>query len=178
MRKVIKLIINPFLKSYFHLKLKSFVNKNKSNSFLVLDIDNTIADTWKYIENYKKNRYHFFKNIPPLEGTIQYIKKEYSSIPIIFLSNRNIIDFQVTIDWLISEGFETKESLLILTNNPVDKISYLKYLTDNFDITYFDDLSYNHENGEVLFYNVVINELDKMKIDYFGYEYLNKLNSN
>jgi hypothetical protein len=178
MRKIIKSVINPFIKYYFHFKLKSFVRKNESNFFLVLDIDNTIADSWKDLENYKKNRNQYFKNLKPLKGTIEHLKKKYSTYPIIFLSNRNIIDFKVTKYWLKKTGFETKKSLLILTNNPSDKLIYLKYLTDNFDITYFDDLSYNQENGEILFYNVVINEVNKMKINYFDYEYLNKLNSN
>lgn len=177
MRKVIKAIFNPFIQFYFHLKLKSFVKTKRSITFLVLDIDNTIADTWKNLENFKKDRKQFFKNLSPLEGTIQHIKKNYSNYPIIFLSNRNIFDYQVTKDWLKEVGFDTKDCLLILTNKPIDKVSYLKYLTDNFEITYYDDLSYNHENGEILFYNVVINEVKKMNIDYFDYEYLVKLNS-
>ena len=176
MRKIIKYIINPVLIIYFHIRLRSFVVKKKTDYFLVLDIDNTLADTWKKLETLKTNRKDFFKNIAPLIGTVEYVKQNYSTIPIIFLSNRNIIDFQVTIDWLNNAGFETKESLLILTNNPIDKISYLKYLTNSFHITYFDDLSYNHENGEVLFYDFVINEVNKLKIDYFDYDFLNKLN--
>lgn len=178
MQKIIKLVINPFIKYYFYFKLKSFVIKKESNFFLVLDIDNTIADSWKDLENYKKNRNQYFKNLKPLKGTIEHLKKEYSTYPIIFLSNRNIIDLKITKYWLKKTGFEIKKSLLILTNNPSDKLIYLKYLTDNFDITYFDDLSYNQENGEILFYNVVINEVNKMKINYFDYKYINKLNSN
>ena len=75
MRKVVKAIYNPFIKFYFYSKLKSFIKSKKSTSYLVLDIDNTIADTWKNIANFKKNRKDFFFNLLPLEGTIQHVKE-------------------------------------------------------------------------------------------------------
>ena len=178
MRKVVKALYNPFIKFYFYSKLKSFIKTKKSTSYLVLDIDNTIADTWKNIENFKKNRKNFFSNLLPLVGTIQYVKEKYGHLPIIFLSNRNIIDYQVTKDWLQKNGFNTPECLLILTNDPNDKLTYLKYLTNNYAVTYFDDLTYNHENGKELYYHEVISEVKKMKIDYFDYEFILKLNSN
>ena len=96
MRKIIKALYNPFIQFYFSSKLKSFSSKIESKEVLVLDIDNTIADTWKHLDQFKKNRKDFFLNLPLLEGTVNHLKENYSHLPIVFISNRNIVDFDVT----------------------------------------------------------------------------------
>jgi hypothetical protein len=42
------------------------------------------------------------------------------------------------------------------------------------DIHYFDDLSYNHENKVILFYDDVINDLNRLNIKYYGYDWIEK----
>ena len=175
MRKIVKAIYNPFIQFYFKLKLKSFTKKN-AKEFLILDIDNTIADTWKDITNFKKNRKNFFLNIQPLHGTLNYINNNFSDMPIIFLSNRNIIDYQITKKWLKKNGFDMNKNILIVTNNPDDKIKYLSYLSTKFRIFYFDDLSYNHEKGKTLFYENVLSEVRKMNLKYYDYQFILNLN--
>ena len=177
MRKIIKALYNPFIQFYFISKLKSFTNGKKKNEFLVLDIDNTIADTWTNLKEFKKNRKSYFLSLRPLEGTINYVNSKFSQLPIIFISNRNIIDYKVTKEWLKNNGFNMNENLLIVTNNPIDKVQYLKYLSKNFKIHYFDDLSYNHENGKVLFFEEVLDEVKKMNLNYYDYQFILNLNN-
>ncbi|TDP59195.1 hypothetical protein [Flavobacterium dankookense] len=177
MRKIIKAFYNPFIQFYFNSQLKTFTKTKKSNSFLVLDIDNTIADTWTNLNGFKKDRNAFFLNLQPLHGTLNYINNHFSNLPVIFISNRNIIDYKVTKKWLIKNGFNMNDNLLIVTNNPIDKIKYLKYLSNNFEIIYFDDLSYNHEKGKPLFFGEVIDEVKKMNLKYYDYQFILNLNS-
>ncbi len=177
MRKIIKALYNPFIQFYFNSKLKSFTKKKQIKEFLVLDIDNTIADTWTNLKDFKKNRKEYFLNLKPLLGTIKYVRKNFSELPIVFISNRNIIDYSVTKKWLKKNGFNMNENLLIVTNNPIDKVQYLKYLSENFKIHYFDDLSYNHEKGSVLFFDDVLNQVKKMNLNYYDYQFILNLNT-
>ena len=74
---------------------------------------------------------------------------------------------------------EIREIPLFLVPRAEDKLPYLnKALEYATRITYYDDLSYNHENGEVKFYSNVITELKKLRITYIGYQEINKVNRN
>lgn len=177
MREIIKGFYNPFMQFYFNYRLKSFTKAKKNSSYLVLDIDNTIANTWTNLKDFKKGRTSYFLNIKPLTGTLNYINKHFSDVPIVFISNRNIIDYKVTKKWLKLVGFNMNNNLLIVTNNPIDKIQYLKYLSEKFEIDYFDDLSYNHENGHLLYFEQVLLEISKLNLKYYDYEFILKLNT-
>ncbi|WP_136668958.1 hypothetical protein [Flavobacterium sp. H122] len=155
--------------------MRIFTQRCNVNEFLVLDIDNTIADTWKNLNDFKNGRFAYFSNLEPLEGTIKYIKENYDDLPILFLSNRNIVDYNVTEKWLKKISFNAPQ-ILILTNNPQDKLVYLKFLSERFGVVYFDDLSYNHEKDKVLFYDDVIKEVEKMNVKYYDYFSILKLN--
>lgn len=176
MRAIIKALYNPLIKFFFINKLKIFSRKCETKQFLVLDIDNTIADTWKNLHDFKKGRFAYFRNLEPLEGTIKYIKENYGDLPVVFLSNRNIVDYDVTKKWLKKRSFNAPQ-ILILTNNPKDKLVYLKYLCERFGVVYFDDLSYNHEKDKVLFYDEVIQEVKKLNVKYYDYNSILKLNN-
>lgn len=177
MRKAIKNLYNPFLQFYFTLRLKSFIANNAAREIVVLDIDNTIADTWKHLGTFAAGRKKFFLKLPVLHGTIQYIRENYSALPIVFLSNRNITDIRSTKKWLRNAGFDLKENMLIVTNDPQDKLAYLQLLACGKKVIYFDDLSYNHENGKVLFYDDVLRAVRLMDIKYYDYQFILKLNS-
>tara|TARA_B100001250_G_scaffold412378_1_gene443427 strand:- start:10383 stop:10916 length:534 start_codon:yes stop_codon:yes gene_type:complete len=175
--KVINFFLYPIVTCFLKYKLYRFLYKqNKSQKILVLDIDNTIADTWPNLALYKKDRRSFYLNLPLLKNSINYIKSKYSKLPIIFLSNRNFINYNLTHKWLIKNNFDTKEFILILTQKPDDKISFLNIILNSFSVIYFDDLSYNHENGKVLFYNDVIKKVRKLDLIYYDYNFIKKIN--
>ena len=44
--------------------------------------------------------------------------------------------------------------------------------------SYYDDLSYNHENNSVIYYKEVIKEVQKMGIDYYNYNEILNINQN
>lgn len=165
--------------SYVYFKaIFNFFLKKEAKSYVVLDIDNTLADTWQVLHTL--NNIKSYELIPTLNGTIREIEKNYIGVPRIFLSNRNILTYTATMNWLIKNNlFNNKKDILVLTSFPSQKIYYLKKLMlKSIEIYYYDDLSYNHENGKVKFYNNIISEIKNMRIIYFDYYHINKLNSN
>jgi hypothetical protein len=177
MRIYVKRIFAFFLQRYFKLIFSSFIKRNLK-SYVVIDIDNTIADTWKYLNNLTD--YRSYELIPSLNGTISEIEKEYVGVPRIFLSNRSIFTHSATYNWLLKhQMFDDKKDLLILTSYPEQKIYYLnKLAAKNAMIFYYDDLSYNHENGDVKFYHHIIEEIKKINLKYFDYTHIINLNLN
>ena len=57
------------------------------------------------------------------------------------------------------------------------KVNFIKFLCDKgFKIFFYDDMSYNHENNKVLFYENEIKILKKMSIKFFDYKFLKNYN--
>ena len=57
------------------------------------------------------------------------------------------------------------------------KVKFIEYLVSKgYLIEFYDDMSYNHENGKVLFYENEINYIKNLNLEYFGVKYLNLLN--
>ena len=176
-RTIIKSILNPFVLFYFRFKLRQFIkNNNKDDGFLILDIDNTLCNTWEYLKNKKPNKKVSYADIPLLYKTIEHVKENYSKNPIVFISHRNIFCFSKTNQW-IKQNITSKGHLLILVSEPHDKLLYINQILKKNQIVYYDDLSYNHENGKVYYYTKIINEIKKLDLIYYDYQFIKKLNS-
>lgn len=177
MRIILKKFLSFFIFNYFKLVFSFFI-KRQIKSFVVIDIDNTIADTYKVLHMLTDIK--SYELIPTLKGTIREIEKKYLGIPRIFLSNRNIFTYSVTRNWLLKYNLiDDKKDLLILTSFPEQKLYYLNLLVNkNALVNYYDDLSYNHENNKIEFYNHIISEIRNMDIKYFDFSHINNLNKN
>ena len=95
----------------------------------------------------------------------------------------NMRDKGPLLESVLNNYFAKKPTPQYLTNNSaIDKaisktdiISYLKNgksLNNNYSLVYFDDLSYNHEYGEILYYENVLAAVKKMPIQYICYNEL------
>lgn len=171
-KELIKRLINILQILLF---LFSILKIRKKTKVLVLDIDNTLADTWPYFSS--SNSSSYYRDLPLLNGTKSFIDDNYNDYVRIFLSHRPITKFHQTKTWLKEKGLYTKGTILILTRKPDDKIIYLKRLNPRKKkVVYIDDLSYNHENGDVKFYFSILLKLEKLNITYYGYEFIQKIN--
>ena len=154
--------------------------------FWVVDIDNTIADTWPTL--LPQNRLQFpsdqarILEIPPLAG----MKARFDSLTpqtrVIFLSARTYWSAWVTKKWLAQQGFSKPDSVLVLVEHPKDKVALLRKVLGErrppqYKITFFDDLSYNHENDAIRFYEPEIAEIHQLPIQYIGYAELLHINN-
>jgi hypothetical protein len=172
-------IINNYYNLLFFI-FKCFEIKFSHDRVFVIDIDNTIADTWPTLLitnrfSSEKNRY---ASLEPFISIKDFIDNDLCKISDkkIFLSARDHRNFDVTLSWLKDNGFFDDNSELYLVPNAYSKIPYLKSLIlFKFSIVYLDDLSYNHENGEVRFYESIIEFAMKSKyIKYIGYKQIQK----
>ena len=165
---------------YFYFSLKEFLKDKKK--IIICDIDNTIADTWPYLNKFhKKSLKNFYIDLPAIKPVIEYVLKDALDYDgIIFLSSRPIRSYKTTELWIRNNiKYDINNILIILTKIPFKKLGYLDFLkSNNILLKVYDDLSYNHENGDVLFYDNVINSIKDKKIKLVGYEKLKNIREN
>ena len=95
---------------------------------------------------------------------------------VFILSARKIEFYRITNDYIKQNISLT--GAFYLVSEPSIKVRFLKYCVAFFNkVTLFDDLSYNHENGEVKFYHDIIKEVHELSIVYYGYDEIVKINS-
>ncbi len=179
MKKLLKRNISYFFQFFLKKRFRTKIKQLKPNTTVwVIDIDNTIADSWRTFQSKWKSEKERLLNIPVLNGTAEYIfqhKKEDDLL--VFLSARNYLYFNATFRWLQKNNFTHEKAALFLVAFPHEKLSYLyelQKIKQNF--IYLDDLSYNHENGQVKFYTQEIEQVQKLGIDYIDYYKINQLN--
>jgi hypothetical protein len=194
-RKIARTIVRFPAKWYCNHQFKQAFTNNY-DAFWVVDIDNTIADSWRaqtppYLAQFRSESDRIM-SVQPFETMQQLFQNIPPRTRVIFLSARYYIRYFVTKKWLKKHGFWQSDSALVLVERMRDKApllaavlskfeenappQYSKYFSD-FPITFYDDLSYNHEKGQVLFYEEVIEAVKKMPIKYIGYEELLKMQS-
>ena len=167
---------------FLYVKFQHFIFfcniKTSKKPILILDIDNTIADTWPTLNKKYKSEQDRVISIKPLIGTINYLKSKYSTDKYqwIYLSRRNYNIQLTTIKWLKKNDLFANVFNVIFVQKPIEKIYLInKYVLQSF--VYFDDLSYNHENGEVKFY---VNEISSVNSNvlakYYDYSHIINLN--
>jgi hypothetical protein len=137
-----------------------------------LDIDNTLADTWPSLNQNWHSEAERILNLRPLEPVIRHLLENYSfeKYQWVFLSSRNYFNYCATFYWLRNNNLPATRKNIILVQNPMEKIELInKYVKRK--VIYFDDLTYNHENGERKFYKKEI-ELLKLNrnVEYHGIE--------
>jgi hypothetical protein len=144
----------------------------------LVDIDNTLADTWPSLcgEVYDNERDRY-RSLSVFLGMRKLIVHKRTMAKVIFISARGYLNYQVTKRWLESCGLEGCE--LILVAKAADKMYYLKTLTSRGNpVVYIDDLSYNHEHGDLKLYHEMILELKDLPVTYLGLKEIELINSN
>ncbi len=149
--------------------------KSTNKNLYIFDLDNTLINTYPLLNT--MNLKAAFKNADLHIGMVNLFKDlQRKNENVIILTSRNIKYFLITKIY-IEKKISTKSPFFIVSN-PSQKIKFIKYGLNKFNkISYFDDLSYNHENGEVKFYNEIINEISKLPIVYLGYHEILKINN-
>tara|TARA_B100002051_G_C16637821_1_gene586946 strand:- start:213 stop:740 length:528 start_codon:yes stop_codon:yes gene_type:complete len=169
-------MISFLKKIFFILSIISLKSKiKKSKKIYVYDIDNTLSNSWPYINNKKI----FPEKLPFFEKIRDDILKNINSGNLIFFASvRPFKYYFITLSWLKKLGIYISKKQLLFFSNPKQKIEFLKTLLKiNKSIKFYDDLSYNHENNKILFYKEDIKKLNQLNIEYIDY-YMLKKNQN
>lgn len=165
--------IFDFCCSFFFRQL--FLAKSRINSrasLYIFDIDNTLGDTYptlrkKYPSD--KERLLSIPVFPQIKNIIQQLLKSESR-KVIFLTARSYKSWSITHQWLVSNGIEVNLSDVIIVSTPAQKIKLLQSIIPRQKpITFIDDMSWNHENGQVRFYENEIRLLSGLPLRHIGY---------
>lgn len=172
--------INTFYQSYFFFFrcCLTLISKfHKSKSILILDLDNTICNTWPLL-NIEPDLAKVYSRADCFFGVKDYVSSlvQNRNIILVILTSRNLKYFYATKQWLKYNSLNYQ--FLFMTNSIDLKFVFYKYLISSRKTIIIDDLSYNHENGEVFFYHNIINHLEKNKnVTYLNYLSLQNLQS-
>ena len=171
----VKKALKTLLKLYYFLWFRSVLIAHKRAQIVIFDIDNTLANTWPtYHMNFacKKER---LRQIQPFPRMIQLVQEYYQKgASVFFISARRYRDYWITRQWLIDQKIYNGN--LIIVNSPEEKIKFLQIASHHGWVEYYDDLSYNHENGEVKFYERCIEQVYMTpNVRYYDYHQIRRL---
>jgi len=145
--------------------------KNAERRLVIYDIDNTIADTWRQLGLSKNEPSKLYRNLLFFPSMLKRIQEDYNgpSNRILFFTVRPIGTWLITLRWLMRHKLPVKWHDLFFFSSPTHKIDLLECLVKKgYEIIFIDDLSYNHENGNVLFFVEEIKRVQNMPLIYKG----------
>ena len=117
-KRLLHFIIQPFFNFIFYIHLK-FCRQKK---LCIVDIDNTVADTWRALQNKSGSTKNVLKNLKAFtQMHAKVIEYENAGFSIVFLSVRNYSYYFVTKNWLIKNGFPVTFSNVIFVDKPQTK---------------------------------------------------------
>lgn len=179
----IKIFVSNIL-YFFKKKYNLFVfqkhirhEKNFFSAISIFDLDNTLANTFPLLKNYNLKK--VYEIVEPHQGMLALfmMQKNQDKRLCLILTARQFKYRQTTENW-IKSNLQSDLNSLFIVPSAFDKLPYLKIAKKYFKhINYYDDLSYNHENYDIKFYDSMISEVQKMKINYFGYNDIMTINS-
>ncbi len=143
---------------------------------LIVDLDNTLFDTWPLLR-LKKSVFH--SSPPILAGTLKFVASSLNAdTKLIFLSHRPSSCYRYTLNLLQNiDNFSKVDFQLYFVPKVTYKKMYFKVANSLFDeVWLIDDLTYNHEFGEVLYYNEIIEYVRRLNIKYFDYKFILNIN--
>jgi|TARA_B100001939_G_scaffold347176_1_gene367969 hypothetical protein len=146
----------------------------------IFDIDNTLCNTWPTLKSNKSYSLRFFSEawrvsfVPSFKSMIIGVENRMKrgNSEVFFLSARHWSLWIFTYFYLIRHVGFFSPHRLILVPKATAKIKIFDNFLNSLDglLIVIDDLSYNTENGETLFYLEVINYLKSKagRIRYIG----------
>lgn len=139
---------------------------------VVLDIDNTLADSWPtFLQTHRSQRQRL-ASIEPLPAikAVAHDAPLAAGATVCFLSHRNLWEWPVTRRWLRTHGYAARWWNVVLVPSAASKVAHVARLARGHDVTVWDDLSHGHETGEVVFYADVIAQLADLGVDHRGWD--------
>jgi FMN phosphatase YigB (HAD superfamily) len=169
-------VLNKLFRLYFKVYFSFLLYLNRGK-LAIFDIDNTLLNTWP-LRTGHLSEYEVYLKAAPFKAVTELIKDlERNGYQILFITSRRYRYYLLTVRTLLRYFPMQIAKGIILVENPAAKIYFLSkaagHLTEK--ILYYDDLSYNHEHGQIKFYSDVIEQVKKLNIVYFDASYLNQI---
>ncbi len=177
---VLRVLLRNFIDSCFDfltfIAFKYSIKKCESfNEVVIFDLDNTLCNTYPLLNSMSlRSVYRYVQVHPPM---IKLLDDFYKNEVYLFILSSRKVKYWGTTKKYIRQNI-SKSVPFYLVSEPHEKIKFIKYCSGRFDkVILFDDLSYNHENGEVKFYNEVIDAIRKMPVSYFDFDDICRINN-
>lgn len=179
MKQLIKSGVISLCSLLFKVRFRWLIrNLGEYSSVYLIDIDNTLANTWPSLKEYVyKSENYRYRSLPIFIGMRNFINDRLKeNAEVIFISARSFFSYNATSDWLFHNGLSGHQ--LILVPDPDSKLDYIiELLYRNIRVTYVDDLSHSHELGRVQLYEELILGLKELPIKYLGVDDIALINS-
>lgn len=177
---MLRTILNKLCSWWFcRLFIKHSIN-NPNRSLYIFDIDNTIGNTHPTLTRQYQSETERLLSIsvfPRMKKLVNSVLNSPSR-KVIFLTSRSYLTWGPTHQWLVQNGIDVAKSDVIIVSSPAQKTDFIKkILPRNKPVTFIDDLSYNHENGQVKFYDTEIQLISGLSLRYIGYKTILRFNS-
>jgi hypothetical protein len=179
MKQLIKSGMMSLIGLLFKVRFRWLIRDTKKNSSIYLiDIDNTLANTWPSLKDYVyKSENYRYRSLPIFIGMRNFINDRVRrNTKVIFISARSYFNYYATARWLFDNGLPGHQ--LILVPNADSKLDYIiELLYRSINVVYVDDLSHSHELGTVELYEDLILGLKELPIQYLGINEIALINS-
>lgn len=173
-------LLRPVISLFFRRRFIAAFRTGGDPALWIVDIDNTVADTWRSFSREHSSEAERLSSLPPLKGMCGKIADAVpGGVSVLFLSVRPYWTYFLTRKWLKDQGLSVGVSNLVLVTTPEEKLDLLKAgLAANpaLLVEYYDDLSYNQEAGETRFYDHIIEKVKRLPLKYAGYEEISAIN--
>lgn len=155
---------------YIRFKLK--------DKLYFFDIDNTLANTWPTLVGKKhsseKSRLANLQIFANMRNLILNLSKDSL---VIYLTHRTPSQYIVTKNWLLENGLPVSFGSLLIVASPVEKVKIVEGVCQKAKVKVVDDLSFGQEDGNLNFYNEVIELLQNLPIKYYNYRVIQRINN-
>lgn len=151
------------------------LRRHGSKSILIVDIDNTITNTYEKWNEIVLN-HQTYSTLSLKKETVNFLGL-FDDHFVLFLTARPFITHIISKNYLKKNDIYMPGMHALISANPALKVTVIRMLVKlRYRIAYIDDLSYNHEKGEVFFYDKEIQQLKELEIDYFNFDFINFIN--
>ena len=149
----------------------------RGRPIVVLDVDNTLADSWPTFARTWPGERARLDAIEPLRSVkaVAHDAAVERGDAVLFLTHRGWRHWEQTVRWLRRHGFAASPLNVVLVARPADKIGHLRRLARAGPVTYWDDLSHSHELGEPVLHAEVIAAVGRLDVDHVGWATISAL---
>lgn len=138
--------------------LRAYIERTLPHeNVFIFDLDNTLADTWPYLENGILTKRSAIR-LPIQLNVLKRLNEVKGKGRVVILTARPYKLFFETKKWLKKNHVDY--DALFIVKHPHQKIQLLSIIDKK--INMYDDLSHSHEKGMVKHYENVIEEIQKM----------------
>lgn len=145
--------------------------RTRGRDLVVLDVDNTLADTWPSLVGDPEPHHRRLARLAPLPAikAVAHDEPLAAGAAVVFLTHRPLWCRGVTRRWLRRHGYDARRRNVVLVARPASKVPLIAQLArDRRRTVVWDDLTWNHEHGEVRRYDDVADAFARLGVVHHG----------